>query len=198
MRLPRFLQGAIFVLILLAIIALVMSLTGKPKISSHLASFALLLTLAALIIYTWYTYLLAKEAWTPSASIKLQEFKDPYQFRFVLQSYCKLSLECWCKLNASVNEKSLPIGGFYNEQKPFTLQPFGIGGTAVRNLREFVKGAGASVEELERTANDHNQKKQLRFDIEFSYNVWGTTEKKKNPNYPHYFDFRRKMWGFDV
>ena len=124
MKLPKFLICAAIVFVILAVIALGLSLFGKTEALSHLGSFALLLTLGVLIIYTYYTYSLAKEAWTPSASIQLVGYQgDPYKFRFVLQSYCKQSLECWIKLNASINGKSLPSSGFFNAQTPFNLQP---------------------------------------------------------------------------
>lgn len=198
-RLPKFLKIALFVFVALAIFALVMSLSEKSKILDHLGTFALLLTLAILIIYTYSTYSLAQEAWTPSASCGLRRFdeENPYLFRFVLTNHCKFSIQCRCRLNASVYGNPLSIGGFYSGQTSIDLQPFGTAACAVIDIHDWVAIANQTVEELERTANDENHKTQLHFDIEFWYNVAGSTDSVENPRQPLFFDFRRRIMVAD-
>jgi hypothetical protein len=74
-----------------------------------IANFALILTLAAVLVYVYYTYLLAKDAWTPSASFVLEAYADdPYHFAFLIWNHSKVSLNYWCNLNATIYGQAVP------------------------------------------------------------------------------------------
>ena len=46
------------------------------------------LTLTALAVYAYHTYLIAKDAYTASASLVLQPFpNDPYHIAFIIQNH---------------------------------------------------------------------------------------------------------------
>ena len=70
-QIPRWLILLFTFFLLLAIISLFDSPFGKYNISFQLTDFALILTLAILIIYTYFTYSIAKEAGTPSVIFKI-------------------------------------------------------------------------------------------------------------------------------
>lgn len=196
-KIPRWLKLLFTFFLLLAIISLFDSPFGKYNIPFQLTDFALILTLAILIIYTYFTYSIAKEAWTPSASFALEQTRDDlYHFRFILKNHSKVPLECWCKLNASIYGKSVSIGGFYNGESSFDLQPFAQS-SGYFGLSKIIKKANLNIEDLEKKANDENYKKQLYLDIEFWYNPKGSGNVIENPKQPHFFDFRRKIMVAD-
>jgi len=192
LKLPGWLRAIVFLIIFCVFIGLFTKLVGKPMILTQLADIALIFTLAAVVIYAYYSFLLAKEAWIPSASFSLQpSANDPYHFVFILQNHSKFSLSCWCKLNASVHSHSVSIEGFYDGETPYDLQPLGIA-SGHFDIRDLVAKADHTVEELEKQTHDVSIKQQLYFDIEFWYNRIGTKAVVQNPRQPYYFNFRRK------
>lgn len=193
---------SIFIIILLIIFGGIIGIYkefGKTDWLTISGNFALILTLATIIAYVYYTYLLAKEAWTTSASFGLLRWeKDPYLIIFILQNHSKFSLRCWCKLNASVCGQPVSLGGFYSGESSFDLQPFSVSNGNFK-IREIVALAVRTVEELENKASDENIRQQLYLDIEFWYYPVGREKDKvENPKQPHYFDFRNKIFIADV
>jgi len=186
--LPAWLAAALILVVVLGVIS------GNR--ANNLIHF---LTLAAVICYAYYTYVIAKDAWTPSASFVLVPIeKKGHRFAFLIKNHSKVSLQCWCKLNASVYGKPAQLESphndkdFYGGKTAFDVQPFGVA-NGVFDISDIVKSAGYTVEELERDASSQNVRSQLYLNIEFWYNPVGTTDEVKNPKQPHYFDFRNKM-----
>jgi len=186
---------SLVVLILIAgVVGLIIPLfCGNSSFLQVIANAALVFTLAILILYTYYTYLIAREAWTPSASFALKPYPGtPYHFAFILQNHSKLSLNCWCNLNATVDGLPVSLGGFYSGESSFDLQPFG-GGNGHFDINDIISKAKRSLQEMEQNAANSNQKEQLYLNIEFWYNPVGSSEIVRNPRQPHYFSFVHKV-----
>lgn len=109
MKLPKGLWTLILVLAILGFVGFGFRLFSNYQILGDIANFALILTLAAVLVYVYYTYLLAKDAWTPSASFALEAYpNDPYHFAFLIRNHSKVSLKCWCNLNSTVYGQVVP------------------------------------------------------------------------------------------
>ena len=193
MKLPSWLWIPICAVILLGCVGFGLGRFGDPQLLGDIANFALILTLAALLVYVYYTYLLAKDAWTPSASFALQAFQsDPYQFHFLIRNHSKVSLNCWCNLNATVDGKAVSLGGFYSGESSFDLQPFG-GASGHFSIKDILAKAGTGVGHMKVGYFSGNPRSQLRLDIEFWYNPVGSKTIVRNPRQPHFFHFGKKQ-----
>jgi hypothetical protein len=212
MKLPKWL----FIVILVAPLVLgILDSVGLGlrffRILGDIGNFVLVLTLVAVVIYTYYTSQLAnytsqlvKEAWILSASFTLKVYPtasyppDPYHFAFYVRNHTKFSLNCWCRLNASVYSQDAPLSGFYGGQSSIDLQPYGAA-KGHFYIGDILARANRSLEEMERLAGPSNVKDQLRLDIEFWYNRVGVLDiATPNPRQRHYFDFTRRVMVADI
>jgi hypothetical protein len=183
------LLSVVIALIVVALLGLVLRLAGEEQILGDVADVALVLTLAALLVYVYCTYALAKDAWTPSASFALAPYPDDcYHFAFLIHNHSKFPLKCWCNLNATVNGRPVSLEGFYGGKSSFDLQPFG-GGSGHFDVRDILAKAGADLDEMKREAPSGNAKQQLYLNIEFWYAPGDPRAITRNPRQPHYFDF---------
>lgn len=197
MRISSILSISVFVLIGLALGGLALELLYGFQILNKIADFSLILTLAAVLLYVYYTYLIAREAWVPSASFVLKPYPNkPYHFAFIIKNYSKVSLQCWCKLNVTVNGQGVPSSGFYGGEHSFDFQPFG-GGNGHFDIQDLLKPAGYNVQQMKQAASPNNVKDQLYLNIEFWYNPVGSKLKTENPRQPHYFDFTNDVMVAD-
>ena len=123
------------------------SLLPRLQVPQSDFGLTLALTLIAVIIYVYYTYVLAKEL-DPNASISFQRTEqDPLGFLAFVTNSSKVSLHCWCNLNAKVNGQAVSLGGFYGGQSSFDVQPYNtVQGHF--SLRDFLARANRTVEEM--------------------------------------------------
>lgn len=159
---------------------------------ADIASLALILTLAVLILYTYYTYKIASEAWIPVASFSMERGQTiPYDVSFTIWNHSKFSLECWCKLNPSVCGQNVEMEGFYGEKSSWTLLPF----SAVRGhfeISRILEKVGRTIQEMKEMSGTVDVKEQLYFRVVFYYYpVSRKRGKVSNPVQPYYFDFVR-------
>jgi hypothetical protein len=190
MKIPLWLTCVVLCPVVLGIGAGVVWLLDSKTLQA-ITNVAVILTLGVLMVYTYYTYLLASDAWTPSASFTLTPYpNDPYHFAFLLQNHCKLSLQCWCNLHATVCGQPIALGGFYNGETSFDIQPFGVA-MGHFDLSDILSRANRTLEEMKEHATSRETKQQLYLNIEFWYNAVGSTTVVHNPKQPNYFDFTR-------
>ena len=197
MKNPTWLNVLVISLIVLAIGAALLSIKWGPHFLQQVANCAVILTLAVLLVYAYHTYLLARDAWTPSAAFVLSPYpSEPYHFAFIVQNHSKLSLQCWCNLNATVYGQPVALDGFYGGKSSFDLQPFGssIGHFDLRNI---LSNTNRTVEELKQKACSSDTKRQLRLEIDFWYNSLGSKSAVRNVKQPHYFDFTHEVMVAD-
>lgn len=169
---------------------------GGSSAPQYMANFALLLTLAAVLAYVYYTYLLAKEAWVPSARFTLIQTQDPLVFLFLIQNHSKTSVRCWTNLNAKVCGNPVELEGFYGAKTPFDMQPFGTA-QGWFSVREILGRAGLTAEQAKHEVTRCGAKGVLYLGIEFWYSPAGSSEITRNPRQPHYFDFTRNTMVMD-
>ena len=181
------------VLLLISVITSIILLFYDINILWAVADIALVITLIALIFYVYYTYLLAAEIWTPSASFQfIQQKSDVFTFNFSIKSHSKFSLECWCNLNVTVNGNPVAATGFFASLSPVRIQPYGQL-DAYFNIRSILKQVDYTIDKMKEEYDDNNIKGQLYFDIEFWYTPSGRHKKVQNPKQPYYFDFKNHV-----
>jgi len=188
-KMPKWLFLFVLSLVVLGCIGVGFKLFTDNEILSDIANFSLILTLAAVLVYVYYTYLIAKEAWTPSASFSLvADPRDKYHVIFILNNHSKLSLNCWCNLNTIVEGEKVSLGGFYSGESSFDLQPFGSANGHFY-IKDILAKANKTIEEMNRKISPDTIKKLLYMNIEFWYNSIGSRHFVRNPRQPHYFNF---------
>ena len=206
MKIPKWLLIIIIILLLIGFAGLIipnLSFLNECTIteilnSEGVASFSLILTLVAILFYVYFTYMLAKDTWTPSASFALEvDPKDPYHFTFYLRNHSKISISCWCNLNAIVEGKPISLGGFYGGESPFELQPFSIG-RGHFFIKDILTKENCNLQSIKKRTNSSNIKEQLYLKIDFWYTQIGANKKIHNPIQPYYFDFKKDVIVLDV
>ncbi|MCJ7458378.1 MAG: hypothetical protein MUP17_05245 [candidate division Zixibacteria bacterium] len=194
MKLPKSLIVAIVLLLGMGVIGLLLKILNNFEPLRDFADFALVLTLAALLAYVYFTYLLAKDAWTLSSSFILEPLpNDPYHYLFIISNPSKHTIDCWCNLHAHVLEKPVALSGFYNGEWPFTVQPMS-GARGHFDIRGILEKAGCVLEDIEEMENGTPTEKLLTLDIEFWYHPSANKNLIQRPPQQHYyFDFSRKI-----
>jgi len=204
MILPRWLLIAILLLVVLGIVGFGLRVFGICHILNDIGNFALILTLAAVLAYVYYTYLLAKDASTPTASLNLRQRQEPgnIEDRFSIfchiQSYSKQSLKCWCNINAKVYGQPVDMDGFYGAKSPWDLQPFGAG-IGHFDIKKILEKVNKNIFCMKEEAPFQNSKEQLHFNVEFWYSPIQIKDNIiKNPPQSYYFDFVKELLILDV
>ena len=170
----------------------------RDRLLENLGYLALVLTLVAVIAYVHYTHELARVAWEPSASFSLARVEnEPYQIGFIVKNHSKLSLQCWCKINATVYGQSVSLPGFYGTEHSWDIQPYGKG-TGNFLIREILAKAKRNVDEMKEKASGDDPKKQLYLEIDFWYTTFDKKITIENPRISYYFDFTRERMILDV
>lgn len=194
MKVPLWLTSLVTLLVLLGALSFICALRAQSNLLDHVADFALVLTLAALIIYSYYTYLIAKDAWTPSASFAIVQVPGSHHhFLFLIQNHSKMSLRCWCRLNPSVYGQQVELDAFYGGQTSFDVQPFGTAQGHFDLATDILTKVGRTPQEMRQKVAPADIKRQLYLDIEFWYQPYGSSQVYKNVKQPHYFDFSSEL-----
>jgi|TARA_Y100000310_G_scaffold329554_1_gene399641 hypothetical protein len=83
------------------------------------------LTIIALIIYAYFTYLIAKDVSEPFVSFTIKQIPGTSHLNFSMINKSKLEVEVFGKLWAKTNEGLFNFkDGSYGGGKPWILQPF--------------------------------------------------------------------------
>lgn len=195
MATPRWLKMVLILLVILAFVTLGVPFlpAAYSSFRDALTGFATVLTLAALLAYVYFTYVLAEIASTPSATLNLFSLQDnPNLVVSNLVNHSKVSLECWCNINATIYGKTLDETGFYGGKSPWLIQPLDSwhGNFPITDI---LKQVGQTTQALEKNATDENYRTQLRFKVDFWYLHSETKYRSQNVSIPYYYDFRRKI-----
>jgi hypothetical protein len=181
-----------YVAILVCVAGLVvffLKLATGYNLLADMASLALIFTFAILTLYTYYTYKIASEAWTPVASFNIEQQFFPYTLTLKIQNHSKFILECWCNINPSVCGQDVQMEGFYGEKSSWTLLPFGSA-TGCFEISEILKKVGKTTQDMKQMTGTVDAKEQLYFKVVFYYHLVGKKKEKISyPVQPYYFDF---------
>ncbi len=195
MEIPGSLRFVLLVIVLVAVIAFVAPFVSNDykRLQDAVTSSASILALLALVVYVFFTYKLAEAGNLPCASLELsQHSSNPYLVIPILQNHSRFSLQCWCRLNATVNAKPVSFPGFYGGVTSFDLQPLAIWHGNFK-IEELLAKAGTTAHDLEQNVTQANFANQLRFKVEFWYRPLGWKKQYPNVSIPYYFDFRSKQ-----
>ena len=108
-----------------------------------------------------------------------------------IKNYCDESLVCWCNANATCCDEKVKIGGFYDHEHSFDLQPFSNGHGWLQ-LSRYV-----DIDRMRKVRTDENRKQQFRMNVEFTYQVFDAENNKIVEKVYHnvplklFYDFKR-------
>ena len=189
--------GSIVIVCLWFLTVLVKIVLGQDYMS-YIISLTLVLSLIVLIKYAYDTSLIAKEVWYPAAHFVVGNNEDDrYDISFNITSIYKLSLKCWCKLNITVYDQPVTLGGFYNAEHSIDIQPLGKVHGHFR-IQDILSKTKYDVRYMIDKFNDDDAKKQLYMEIEFWYETLEGDLKNTNPKQPYYFNFKKTQIVLDV
>lgn len=184
-----FLCITIIIILIIIIIGILFVLYADTEAITGIGNYALVLTLIAIGVYSYFTYWIAIEPRIPCASFLITQFKNnPYIILFHLQNHTKVSIKCLCNLNVTIEDKPVILEGFYGCKSSFDLQPFGLA-TGNFKIEDILVKANTSIDSMKKKANADNVKKLLYFRIEFKYSAIDKKVTYPNPIQPYYFDF---------
>jgi len=190
---PTWLKALIGAALLVGVMGFVFAVVrpGSP-LPKAISDFMLVLTFVALLLYVYYTYVLAREASALSAAITLtQTPTDPLHILVHVTNSSKVSLQCYANLHATVKGKPVNLLGFYGGDSAFDVQPFSVVHGHF-DLRDLLAKAGENEHQMIATIAAQD-KTGLYLDLEFWYAPAGTRRTFHNPRQPHYFDFERRV-----
>lgn len=197
--LPNELIYIICIIIFMATVALLIDLYKNvdKSILTIVYEYALILTLIVIILYVYYTFLLAKYQIIPSVSFGLIQLQgDPYHFGFIMENHSKYPVECWCDLNATTSGVPLTYKGFYSGNEPRLLQPMDKKSGHFR-ITDLLMNTKYNIALLESEVNDENFKQLLHLNIEFKYYPLIDKGKVTILSEQYYFDFRDRLLKLD-
>jgi hypothetical protein len=167
-------------------------------IAKGLADLALWLTLAALVYYVYFTYLLARDAWSFNAAFAIVLISTGHYW-FLVTNRSKQMLECWCDLHATVLGQPALLGGFYSGQHPMLVQSDTIaqGHFKIEDILQTVNQNMASMRTLAEQGGLMTN--LLRLEVEFWYYPVGQKRmSRRTPIMAHYYDFLDNKLVYDV
>lgn len=187
---PKVIYGVALLICVAGLVGVFLRIVAGCNLLPDMASLALIFTLAILILYTYYTYKIASEAWIPVASFNMEQNSlFPYMVYFQIRNHSKFPLECWCNINPSLNGQSVQMEGFYGGKSSWVLVPFGAG-TGHFEISKILEKVGKTVQDMKQMAGINDVKKQLCFEVDFYYYPVGKKKEKISyPVQPYHFDF---------
>ena len=196
-RIPIALTVISILLGVLAIIGLINAMCGEDSFLRTVANFSLVATLIAIVFYVYYTYLLAKQAWAPSAGFELiQNPLDKLTFLFRLYNFTKIPVRCWCKINLTYCGAPVAAKRFYAGESSFDLQPQSSG-NGILEIEKILADNKITHAQLIEAAGQYEPRKLLYLKIEFWYTPYESNEIYRNPVQPYFYDFNRNVMVLD-
>lgn len=152
------------------------------------------ITLIVLIIYAYFTYVIAKDTTEPVASFHFNQYLKSTQLNFYIRNNSKIEIEVWGKIfvkngDLIFQDKS----GFYGNKSSWILQPFtdGEGHIDLKNLTNE-KGI-----KLDTFIND-GRIKNANIIFQIKYRKVGSKQWKKSSVQKYFFDFEKGLFWLNV
>jgi len=200
-RMPVLVKVSLGVLVLLGGLSLYFGLRPNQEIANALSSFALVVTLVVLVIYTRYTALDARASSYPAVSFRptVRQIEDEMYFQLHMTNYSNHQARCWCRLNPSyrshpsepaVNLTMKDGMDFYRASSHFDILPRQSVHGAAFLLSVFFQGPEIEYwNEMARIVHARSGFPRLHFDIEFWYEVTELGFKSDRLKQQYYYDF---------
>lgn len=148
-----------------------------------------LFTFIALILYAYFTYIIAKDINEPFVSFTFNRALPipTTKLNFHLMNKSKMDVEVFGKFLCRINDEMFESEqGFYNDEHSWILQPFGDG-NGYLELRAIHNKKGIKLSEL---LKDSEKIKSIEFTFQIKYRKVGSKKWKKSPSYRYVYDFR--------
>lgn len=185
--------GLSITIILAGTAALVMKHTTHLDLLEDSSSFALVLTLAFLVLYTYYTRQLARSDYEPLAGFWLASADvEPDVVLFMIHNHCKRSLDCWSRVEATVRGQTFQLRGFYGGEYPFFVQPLQTANGNFSIGRDVVTHCGFSRDALAHRERETGEM-PVHLKVSFGYGLGGEDITWLPPAYYYYSLAQQKL-----
>ena len=160
-------------IIFAGILGLVLKHLADIDLLDDISAFALILTLASLVLYTYYTRQLAQSDYDPLAGFWLS-LDDENSDRVILSvsNHCRRALNCWTKIEVTIRDQAFYLNGFYGGERPMFLQPLQIAVSSFQIRKDIVEQCRVSIGTLAEYERVY-QAVPIHFRILFGYALAG-------------------------
>lgn len=192
-RLPFVAYGLFSAIILGGVTSLVLKHVTNLDFLEDSSSFALVLTLAFLVLYTYYTRQLARSDYEAIAGFWLTASDaKPDTVLFMIHNHCKRPLDCWSTVEVTVGGQSFKLRGFYGGEYPFFVQPHQTANSNLSIERDVVTHGGFSSRDLVRLEKEASRI-PIHLKISFGYGAAGEDTTWLPPAYYYYSLAQQKL-----
>ncbi len=153
-----------------------------------------ILTFLTLVIYAYFTYLIAKDVYEPFVSFTFNQPSSYSHLNFILTNKSKIEVEVFGKLIANINGEVFDFkNGFYGDGHPWILQPF-TEGRGHFELRELTNQKDVKLGDLIKK----NIPSSLKFTFQIKYRKVGSRNWKKSLPQKFAYDFSQELFWLNV
>jgi len=150
-------------------------------------------TFVALVIYAYFTYLIAKDTYEPFVSFTLIPYIGSH-INFSLTNKSKIEVEVFGKLWAKIdNEYFYFKEGFYGNKHSWVLQPF-TEGDGHFDLMEISNKSGIKLKDF----IQENNVSSSNFFFQIKYRKLGSRNWKKSFAQKFFYDFDKNIFWLNV
>lgn len=167
------------------------------KIMEFIISIA---TFIALVIYAYFTYLIAKDTYEPYVSFFVNQIPvssispSPSHLGFNMSNKSKVEVEIFCKLWSKLNDEIFEFkNGFYGNNHQWILQPF-TNGHGHFELKDISNKKGINLSNFLKKNNIPS----LRLFIQIKYRKVGSKKWKKPSPQKYIYNFENNQFWLDV
>lgn len=152
-----------------------------------------ILTLLALVVYAYFTYLIVRDTQEPFVSFMLSQVKlSTLGFSMVNRS--KVEVEVLSKLWAKINSQIFQFKkGFYADDTNYILQPFTTGGGGF-NLNDLTNDDEVKLEDFVK----QNNIRKINFKLQIKYRKVESKKWKISSPQNFSYNFKTKAFWLDV
>jgi len=151
------------------------------------------LSFVALVIYAYFTYLIAKDVYEPFVSFTFSQIELSH-LRFSLVNKSKVEVEVFGKLWSKINNQLFEFkDGFYGNGHPWILQPF-TEGHGHFELKDLVNDKGVKLAEFIK----NNKTSSLEFIFQIKYRKTGSNKWKKSSPQKFVYNFDKSLFWLNV
>lgn len=152
-----------------------------------------ILTLIGLGIYSYLTYLIAKDINNPLVSFTLKQINLTH-LGFSMVNKSKVEVEVFGKLWAVVNKELFEFkSGFYGDKKHWILQPF-TEGFGHFHLKDLANKEGIKLEDFIKKYKISS----IHFNMQIKYRKVGRIKWKKTSTQNFVYDFDNSLFWLNV
>lgn len=152
-----------------------------------------ILTFLTLVIYAYFTYLIAKDVYEPLVSFTFNQISSSH-LGFNIINKSKVEVEVFGKLWSKKNNELFEFKkGFYGDEYPWILQPF-TEGRGNFELKDIVNETGVKLKDFV----EDERISSLKFIFQIKYKKVGGKKWKVSSPQKFIYDFNKDMFWLNV